>query len=80
MTKTPNNSLIDNGRRGTKGAETDEIAERLLPKIFDDVMIKDFRSCSGAFDTKIIIKFINEFIMNALQAENKPLSVIELIT
>ena len=44
---------------------SEELSERLFPKIFDDVQMKKWKSVNGSIDTQIAIEFIKKSLLNS---------------
>ena len=60
-TATPNSSPSE--RSQDTSPKVDELAERLLCKIFDDIQMKNWKSMNGTIDVNIAIDFIEESLI-----------------
>ena len=73
-TATPNSS--PNERSQDTSPKVDELAERLLCKIFDDIQVKNWKSMNGTIDVNIAIDFIEESLICSSDKQEEPLDIM----
>ena len=77
-TVTPNST--PNERSQDTSPQVDELAERLLPKIFDDIQVKNWKSMNGTIDAKIAIDFIEESLICSSDKQEETLDIMKIFS
>ena len=85
-TVTPNTSMEFNQRKLANAARpsyrpmADEIVERLLPKIFDDVQAKRWKDFNSNIDTSVALAFFKIFYEEPEETDDGPLDIMYLFS